>query len=95
MSCVPRSLTHISRDTIEFLGPDSSAMFGAGTSATEPRTPIVDGAEVCLEQGEQVVDVHLRPLGEELQELIQYIFGSVSSVPVGSITLGASTSFHL
>ena len=50
---------------------DSSTLFGAGTSATEPRALIMDGAEVCLEQGEQAADFHFQPLGEELQELIQ------------------------
>ena len=56
---------------MSFLGPDSSAMLGPGTFATEPLAVTMDGTEVCLEQGEQVADVHVLPLGEELQELIQ------------------------
>ena len=53
-------------DTIEFMGPDSSALFGAGTYATKSHTSMMDEAEVCLEQGEQAADVHMLPLGEDL-----------------------------
>ena len=57
----PEVIDTYSEDTIEFVGPDSSALFGAGTSVTEPHTSLVDDTEAWLEQGEQVADV--LPLG--------------------------------
>ena len=81
-SC-PEVIDTSSKDTIEFLGPDPSALFGGGTPVTKPHVhqSWMD-AEVYLELGEQAADVHVLPLGEELQRAHSYILGSVSAVPV-------------